>query len=300
MRDASNASAVVDARQPCADALGYLRPTGGPACPRRARPLVLVAGEGNTGTSTIAWALAQFGLVTAHWRDVLCPETMAGDECAKRKRRWERARHAMETARPAHYWKLDFCELLAPFDAVSDVPIPQLFPFIFARQPHSRVVLTVRTAEVWAMRRTRFTRNIADFSDAAPGGWASWESIRAATRFSNTTKSGAKVQNMREFMQTVGRRATSWAYFAQTALVACAVPPEQLMVVDFFRARPLTPAAHRELWERLGALLRMPPPPTARARAFRGPPVWCLTREKGAGHKDPRCADFWGAPHLPS
>ena len=70
------------------------------------------------------------------------------------------------------------------------------------------------------------------------------------------------------------------------------------MVVDFFRARPLTPAAHRELWERLGALLRMPPPPTARARAFRGPPVWCLTREKGAGHKDPRCADFWGAPHL--
>ena len=150
------------------------------------------------------------------------------------------------------------------------------------------------------MRRTRFTRNIADFSDAAPGGWASWESIRAATRFSNTTKTGAKVQNMREFMQTVGRRATSWAYFAQTALVACAVPPEQLMVVDFFRARPLTPAAHRELWERLGALLRMPPPPTARARAFRGPPVWCLTREKGAGHKDPRCADFWGAVELPS
>ena len=39
MLDASNASAVVDARQPCADALGYLRPTGGPACPRHARPL---------------------------------------------------------------------------------------------------------------------------------------------------------------------------------------------------------------------------------------------------------------------
>ena len=94
MRAASNASAVVDARQPCADALGYLRPTGGPACPRRARPLVLVAGEGNTGTSTIAWALAQFGLVTAHWRDVLCPETMAGDECAERKSRHSAQAHA--------------------------------------------------------------------------------------------------------------------------------------------------------------------------------------------------------------
>ena len=33
--------------------------------------------------------------------------------CETRRHAWDRTRWKMETARPANYWRMDFCELLA-------------------------------------------------------------------------------------------------------------------------------------------------------------------------------------------
>ena len=94
---AGRAPGMLDSSLPCASLIGHLAPRPTP-CHGRSRPLVIVAGDGKTGTSTFAWAAQELGLATAHWREMLCPHGMSSSECNRCKQKWLTTRNS--------WWKL--------------------------------------------------------------------------------------------------------------------------------------------------------------------------------------------------
>ena len=53
-------------------------------------------------------------------------------------------------------WQLasyDYCTALKDVDAIADVPVPQVTPFIYAAHADARVIITVREAAEWYPRR---------------------------------------------------------------------------------------------------------------------------------------------------
>ena len=284
---------VLNASLPCPDWMGRFAPAPEVRpCRGRARPLVIGAGNGNTGTSTVAWALSRFGLVSVHWDVVLCPDQMAEAECARRQASWKRAHATMNTLHPSRYASYDWCELLRDLDAINDMPVADLAPFIYAAHPDAAVVLTLRNATEWVVRREAYTARSPVFANAAPMGWITWDSVQKANRAGARVQppQADKVQNTREYLKRLGVTASAWAYFAQIATIACIVPPHRLLAIDFFNTGEHSHRGvdSRALWRQLGGLVGMPLPVEAKG-PFRGPPAWCLDRHK------PRCQAYWGA-----
>ena len=171
------------------------------------------------------------------------------------------------------------------------MPVADLAPFIYAAHPDAAVVLTLRNATEWIVRREAYTADNPTFANAAPMGWITWDSVQKAYSAGRRVKppeaDGAppKVQNTREYLKRLGVTASAWAYFAQIATIACIVPPHRLLAIDFFNTgehsrRGVNSRAHsRALWRQLGGLIGMSLPAEA-AGPFRGPPAWCLDRRK--------------------
>ena len=106
------------------------------------RRLIVGAGEGTSGTSSLARVLVEhFRLRVMHAdSSPLAWETLA----------------RMASVEPSEYGGIDFVRLLEPFDAVLDTPVAQLFPFILAAFPRARVLHTVRDAHDWVAHRSEF------------------------------------------------------------------------------------------------------------------------------------------------
>ena len=109
--------------------------------------LIIVAGEGKTGTDSIARTLASFGMCVGHWNKAY--------NCTKGKaHQWFRAQNHIMDAKPEVYGSIDYHRLLNGIDAVADVPIPTVFPFLYdALKTRSFVILSTRPSNEWAQRR---------------------------------------------------------------------------------------------------------------------------------------------------
>ena len=119
------------------------------------RRLIIVAGEGKTGTLNISTTLASLGLCVGHWnRTHNCSDAQ--------QRQWTRAFDCIMNLPPEYYGALDYALLFNGIDAVADTPIPTVFPFLFAALPRSLVILSTRPSVEWAERRFRWRPDHAD------------------------------------------------------------------------------------------------------------------------------------------
>jgi hypothetical protein len=222
----------------CAGALAQYAPPLS-HCPNRpSGPLVIMAGQGKTGTSSLASVLRSFGYTVGHWQTHLCPNkaTLSTSRCDRSSLAWDQALAQMLNDSPRHYSSVDWCKMLMDIGAIGDVPVSSLFPFIFARHSNARVILTVRDSTSWVSRRADWS-GVSGWADPAPFGWISWPSAGQAFRSAQQNHSQPqprKVQNIREYIEHVGTTASAWAYFAEMALVACLVPASQLTILDVF------------------------------------------------------------------
>ena len=125
---------------------------------------------------------------------------------------------------PSQYHAVDWCAALRHVGAIGDVPVPEIFPFLFAQHSDARVVLTVRNSVDWFARRAGWGRSGraktgANWSDPAPLGWVSWESAAQAYITAKPTSSGARpTQNVDEFMRHLGGTASDAGAYCAGAL----------------------------------------------------------------------------------
>ena len=207
------------------------------------RPLIIGAGEGTTATRSLVDVLRRgFGLKALHWFGA-----GSSDENIARIL-------GLLHATPELYSDLDFPQLFQKYDVVSDVPVPQLFPFIFAAFPNARVLHTVRDAMTWVEKRS--TDKPDDIKPLA----AMMSPIASVPHYSNMLKNHAELRAMRNrtakgesfpsspvrhanFNRDAGlryteRRSSRFAsailYSAQNAYYRCITPRRQYMLVDAF------------------------------------------------------------------
>jgi hypothetical protein len=215
------------------------------------RELVIVAGEGTTGTTSMAAALTRLGLRSQHGSAGPAGNAIKNMLGAT----------SLADARAFDVGVFD------PVDAVLDSPVSHAFPVVFAHFPRARVILTVRNATQWAEHRIKEhglePAPLASFYDASyaelkyPGSAAPARRLPQRMRIGQLSVAGV-----------------AWAFAMQNLLFSCLVPEPQLLVLNLFRAK----CDSDFLWgELLGFLGRENTP---EARAALGPFPHCHRRRR--------------------
>ena len=135
---------------------------------------IIVAGEGKTGTETLASALAMLGLKTIHWESLLqccelqtkpypsCTTHAVGVTKPCNGISWSnsvpyvRLREKLTALETKDYDTFDFC-VFDDFQVYSDVPMPSFAPYIYAAYGRgTKIIVTERDATEWSAVRSRF------------------------------------------------------------------------------------------------------------------------------------------------
>ena len=174
---------------------------------------IIVAGEGKTGTDSIARTLASFGMCVGHWSKTY--------NCSKHaSHQWMRARNYTMDAKPEVYGSIDYSRLLNGIDAVSDVPIPTVFPFLYeALKARSVVILSTRPSNEWAQRRYNWRE---DHADPIP--------LQYPRNYSLRERYNLHVSTFNDTPISTGAHA----YAAYDAYVRNTVPRDRLLEIDMF------------------------------------------------------------------
>lgn len=171
------------------------------------RPLIIGAGEGRTGTRSVAVALREMGLRVMHWNSV--------------------AQNLLRLS-PTQLADVDWPERLASYDAVLDTPIPDLTPFLLAAFPNARVILTERDALEWSTRRS-----------AAPATFSTYFASGSAILNSSTQEHGLLTAKQAK-AGTGGNHnlanlfPLALLFSAHNLFVRCSVPPQNYMEMSVF------------------------------------------------------------------
>ena len=177
---------------------------------------IIVAGEGKTGTDSIARTLASFGMCVGHWSKTY--------NCSKHaSHQWMRARNYTMDAKPEVYGSIDYSRLLNGIDAVADVPIPTVFPFLYdALKTRSVVILSTRPSNEWAQRRYNWRE---DHADPIPLQYPRNYSLRERYKLHVSTFNDTPIST------------GAHAYAAYNAYVRNTVPHDRLLEIDMFSNR---------------------------------------------------------------
>jgi len=208
--------------------------------------------EGKTGTVSTARALHQLGFKTAHHHKLYCPDP---NDCPSHT--WSSTWQTMMNLDPSEYASFDFCSALLTVDAISDIPVPTIFPFIVsANWNNSVTILTLRESTSWAQRRFEWalSRHVLNVTNPTPFSWFSLESVMESYR-------GKNRMNV-EAMHLESSSLLPWAYFAEISLVMCLVPDRNLLVLDVFREDDSV------MWHRLARFLKVPIPGSTNINKF--------------------------------
>ena len=186
--------------------------------------LIIVAGEGKTGTDNISKTLASFGMCVGHWNKAY--------NCTKGKaHQWFRAQNHIMDAKPEVYGSIDYHRLLNGIDAVADVPIPTVFPFLYdALKTRSFVILSTRPSNEWAHRRYDWGMYLRDRLhtgeyDPIPLQYPRNYSLRERYKLHVSTFNDTPIST------------GAHAYAAYNAYVRNTVPHDRLLEIDMFSNR---------------------------------------------------------------
>ena len=184
---------------PCAGADVELLATLSRKRPTSLHPLIVGAGEGGTGTRSLADALQLLKLGrVCHYAHPPCDSELL----------------TMDYAKVAASY--DFRKLSA-FSAALDTPIPQYLPLILATFPRAVVILTERDPFSWVESRRKHKRDVPSPMAAIYG------SIRSSETLSLRQNS------------TTAALPAAIAYHIYNTYVRCIVPPERLLVLNVFK-----------------------------------------------------------------
>eukprot|EP01138_Halocafeteria_seosinensis_P014487 gb/GECG01014790.1/.p1 GENE.gb/GECG01014790.1/~~gb/GECG01014790.1/.p1 ORF type:complete len:336 (+),score=19.75 gb/GECG01014790.1/:1-1008(+) len=111
-------------------------------------PLIIIAGEGTTGTKALAKALTHFDLVVGHNLRTFCPHRCSQHVEAK----WLKVVGQMSTNTLATAKNVDF-RLFEEFDAISDQPVGAFLPALLKAFPKAKILLNTRELREWSRRR---------------------------------------------------------------------------------------------------------------------------------------------------
>ena len=185
--------------------------------------LIIVAGEGKTGTDNISKTLASFGMCVGHWNKAY--------NCTKGKaHQWFRAQNHIMDAKPEVYGSIDYHRLLNGIDAVADVPIPTVFPFLYdALKTRSFVILSTRPSNEWAHRRYNWGLRGEELkifhADPIPLQYPRNYSLRERYKLHVSTFNDTPIST------------GAHAYAAYNAYVRSTVPRDRLLDIDMFSNR---------------------------------------------------------------
>lgn len=179
------------------------------------KPLIIGAGEGTTGTHTVAKLIsdtARPARTVAHW------ELVYGNRSREASQAYVGLRKRLLALTPPERAHFDY-DVFDAYDGVADSPIPELFPYIYRTYPQARVILSVRNASEWVDSRVRHhptsPRPFALFD-------ASMEIIKNRKKKDRTSRPDLNPSD------------SALAFAMHNMLVRCLVPPHKLLVVDVF------------------------------------------------------------------
>ena len=240
-------------------------------------PLAINAGQGKTGTSSIAGALAMLGLSSMHYKDYMHCADCVGDApcsspkpCTKLETTQDFADfwHSLVTLPVERYSSFDYCSIFEPFDAYGDVPMDTFAPFVYAAHgPGTKVILTVRDPATWAERRVGFEEEVTSKwralyeklgtepsglhpveRDYAPFG--PFFEGHANASFDGDEDKLTKATRVKG-VHDRSPAAAQLLYLGELALLSCVIPREDLLVVDIAREAQDGPA----LWHKLAGFV---------------------------------------------
>jgi hypothetical protein len=130
-----------------------------PPHPVSQHPLVIVAGEGTTGThvagliSAVLTSLQRAPSDVLHWHDWYSNGTKTEEDP-----RAIALHDALFDLEPTQRDSFDF-RLYDGVGGVADTPIPQYFPYIYRQYPRAKVILTERDPTAWVTSRQKHHPN---------------------------------------------------------------------------------------------------------------------------------------------
>ena len=190
------------------------------------KPLIIGAGEGTTGTHTVAKLMSSTGSparTVAHYQLVYGRNATVGKQgnvrqLSEASQAYVGLRKRLMALTPSERAHFDY-DVFDAYDGVADTPIPELFPYIYRTYPQARVILSVRNASEWVDSRVRHhptsPRPFALFD-------ASVEIIMNRNMHDRTSRPSLNPSD------------SALAFAMHNMLVRCLVPPHKLLVVDVF------------------------------------------------------------------
>jgi len=149
----------------------------------------------------------------------------------------------LESIPLSQYDTMDWC-VFDEYDVVSDVPIPELAPYLYsAYGKGTKVIQTTRSVTDWAARRADWDEAI-HANDTAPMGNLFGASIDAAD------VPGQLTNDVTEYKAS--HSANAYLYLAELAMLHCVVAPEDMLAVDIITESEKNP---KQLWSSLGSFL---------------------------------------------
>ena len=205
------------------------------------KPLVLCAGEGTTGTHTIARMIATstspekrvmhygtlYGRGERQWDEDrrLGKKTITGAKMTHKRRQAAQNRGGIKTMKrlrslgSAERQGFDF-DVFGNFDGVADLPVPQLFPYLIRTYPNAKVVLSLRNASEWVASRAK--------KKSGPRALALLGANASLVGIDSLTKSSDRTHGFNNVAEDV------LAYELHNTLVRCLVQPRNLLEVNLF------------------------------------------------------------------
>jgi len=224
------------------------------SCNTRQKPLVIMAGQGKTGTMSMSIALTMLGLKTAHFGCVTTckppmhsgcppPHIITNEKLGTQYKQFKRQIYQIQNR--AQLEKIDVCQQLDGIDAVGDVPMNQVTPYLYhAYGPGTKVILTILKPADWVKARLKWMKG----KDAGPLGWLFSGSDHPYAPYEHS------VYEMVEGPKG-SLKSAALAYLAETALLRCLIRPEDLLVVDLKEELGNENGQPQRLWQRLNTFL---------------------------------------------
>jgi len=243
-------------------------------CVGKKKPII-IAGEGKTGTETLATALAMMGYKVAHFDSLLqcCELSNDNDNLFAKKNMfsnttkcntypkgstktcnsiswscaptYDTLREKMTAWSTNEYDTADFC-VFDEFEVYGDVPMPSFAPYIYAAYgPGTKIIITQRPATYWAPRRAQWDIG-NDLNDTAPLSYMFSDSLNDAAA------AGAVGNEPTSYKRS--HTANEYAYLAERALIECIAQPEDVLLIDVFTETD----DPQKMWHKLSKFLGRP------------------------------------------
>ena len=193
------------------------------------KPIVIVAGQGTTGTTWVAQTVSVIiNRTVGHYSQTFAPQTVWSESVHGE---WIHALSRLDATLHGHRRDTDHLETF-DFDkwlpkhiwGIADTPIPDIFPYIFRSFPNAQVILTTRNAAEWV--RKRESKHPPQTGNAAV--------LPFASHFLPNWAKNQRILPTLVWPSADRMAHSTLMYEVHNILVRCMVPPEQLLELNVF------------------------------------------------------------------